>query len=63
MRFAQGVSETRMLENGSGSSVPLEVRLLYLRRRRRDPWRVLGIAAIVLAIAWTVLIGVGLVLR
>jgi hypothetical protein len=52
-----------MLDNGSGQSVSLEVRLQHLRRRRRDPWRTLGTAAILVAIVWTVLIGVGLFLR
>jgi|HubBroStandDraft_4_1064222.scaffolds.fasta_scaffold114770_2 hypothetical protein len=52
-----------MLDNGSGTSAPLEVRLQYLRRRRRDPWRTLGSAAIVVAIVWTVLIGLGLFLH
>jgi hypothetical protein len=53
-----------MLDNRSGqSAAPLEVRLQHLRRRRRDPWRTLAIAAVIVAIVWTALIGLGLFLR
>ena len=49
---------------GPQESVPLEVRLQYLRRRRRaDPWRALAVAAMVLAICWTVAFGFGLLLH
>ncbi|HVC04285.1 MAG TPA: hypothetical protein VND88_06380 [Candidatus Acidoferrales bacterium] len=43
----------------------LEARLLYMRRRRRDsdPRRALTVAAVIVAIAWTVMIGLGLFLR
>lgn len=52
------------LAPGPGDSAPLEVRLQYLRRRRRaDPWRALTAAAMVLAFCWTVAIGFGLFLH
>lgn len=43
----------------------LEARLHFMRRRRResDPRRALTLAAVVVAIAWTMLIGLGLFLR
>jgi len=43
--------------------VPLEVRLHYLRRRRADPRRALTTAAVIIAVAWAVMIGLGLFLR
>jgi hypothetical protein len=44
---------------------PLEARLHYLRRRRReeDPRRALATAAVIIAVAWALMIGVGLFLR
>ena len=43
----------------------LEARMLYMRRRRRvsDPRRALTTAAVIVAIVWAVLIGLGLFLR
>jgi hypothetical protein len=43
----------------------LEARLLYMRRRRReaDPRRAVSMAAVIIAIVWTAMIGVGLFLR
>jgi hypothetical protein len=45
--------------------VPLEARLHYLRRRRKevDPRRALTTAAVIIAVAWTLMIGLGLFLR
>lgn len=43
----------------------LEARLHYMRRRRRgaDPRRALTTAAVIIAMAWAVMIGLGLFLR
>ncbi len=44
---------------------PLEARLDYLRRRRKgaDPRRALTTAAVIVAVAWALMIGLGLFLR
>jgi hypothetical protein len=44
---------------------PLEARLQYLRRRRRgaDPRRALTTAAVIIAVVWTLMVGLGLFLR
>ncbi len=44
---------------------PLEARLHYLRRRRKeaDPRRALTTAAVIIAVAWVLMIGLGLFLR
>jgi hypothetical protein len=52
-----------LLPPGPDSTAPLEVRLQYLRRRRRDPRAVLVVAAIVAATMYALLIGLGLFLR
>lgn len=43
----------------------LEARLQYMRRRRRvaDPRRAIATAAVIVAIAWAVMVGLGLFLR
>jgi hypothetical protein len=44
---------------------PLEARLHHLRRRRRavDPRQALATAAVIVAVAWTAMVGLGLFLR
>ncbi len=44
-------------------AVPLEVRLQYLHRRRRAPRNTVAVAAIVVAVLWIAMIGLGLFLR
>jgi hypothetical protein len=45
--------------------VSLEARLHYLRRRRKgpDPRRALTTAAVIIAVAWVLMIGLGVFLR
>ena len=44
---------------------PLEARLHYLRRRRKmtDPHRALTTAAMIIVVAWALMVGLGLFLR
>jgi ABC-type lipoprotein release transport system permease subunit len=49
---------------GPDSTAPLEVRLRYLRRRKRPNLRTIAVGAVmVIALAWTLLVGLGLLLR
>jgi hypothetical protein len=55
---------TTTLAPGPDSTAPLEVRLQYLRRRRRrDRWSVIAALAAVVAAAYMLLIGLGLFLH